>query len=328
MVPPLPLPASNISSDGANFLLEEVCFCFFALTSLLAARTLARTSKPSFTGASAVNTGMQTRRSYVMGLLAANLVRCLSISLEFAVQTDAPMPFLNRLDREQLQWMRDLIAFLPGFVFISAFSVVVLFWARLHYTTMIVPLQLMDYLFVCINIVCYLLVAAIAVCTFLLKAYSHLETYMISIIGFLNVVVAISFFYYGLMVVSELAEISRKKLPGRRLTSAVMALSVACPIAFLVRGVCYLAWGFSAGHPSQFADLAICLASEWFPSVVALTILNRLQPCGRKSLEDPLDDSTDSEAPLLRDDSPTVPASPAGAPGFTWKQLYPQPTNA
>lgn len=304
----------------------EAAACLFGGTALLAGRALLVMGRPSLSGASPVNTGMQMRRSLVAFLLVANLVRCLSLVAELCFQEDMNLPLLAYLDAAQQGWLRDLIALLPAVVFLSAFSVVVLFWAQLHYTTAIVPLPLLDCLFVCVNIACYLLVAAIAVCTFLLQAYSHLRTYMICIIGFLNATVAFFFLYYGLMVVSELAETARKKLPGKRLTPRVVVLSIVCPLSLLIRGAWYIAWGLSIGRPSMPADLALCVIGEWLPSVVTLVMLSPLQRGGARSPNESVDDSTDSEAPLLQDD-PSTPqrALAGGAPGLTWKQLYPQP---
>lgn len=273
-----------------------------------------------------MNTGVQMRRTLVIGLLVANAVRCISLAIELGLKDQVALPFLEGWPAEQLRWVRDLVALLPAVVFLSAFSVVVLFWAQLHYTTTIVPLPLLDCLFICVNIACYLLVAAVAVCTYLLHAYSHLRTYMICIIGFLNATVAVAFGYYGLMVVSELAETSRKKMPGKRLTLRVMVLSVACPLALLVRGGCYLTWGLTLGQPSALADFSLSLVGEWFPSAVALAVINPLQRGGAKSSTDPLEDSTDSEAPLLPEQPPTPRRNVEGAPGLTWKQLYPQPS--
>jgi len=304
----------------------EAAACLFGCTALFAGRAWLLMGRPGVAGASPINTGLQMRRSLVAILLVANLVRCMALIAELCFEEHVHMPFMDRLDAGQQGWVRDLVALLPAIVFLSAFSVVVLFWAQLHYTTTIVPLPLLDCLFVCVNIACYLLVAAIAVCTFLLQAYSHLREYMICIIGFLNAIVALSFLHYGFTVVSELAETARKKLPGKRLTHRVMILSVVCPLSLLVRGVWYIAWGLALGRPSMSVDFVLCLVGEWLPSVVTLVVLSPLQRGGARSPSESVDDSTDSEAPLLQDDSSTPQRALAGgAPGLTWKQLYPQP---
>lgn len=320
----LPLFWGDNPHDATVNGVEILGIFLFSSAALLYARVLVRIGRPSLAGTSPVNTGMRMRRLLVICSLTANMARCLSLSAELASQEGVQLPFLKRLEPVQLPWVWDLVVLLPPFLFLSAFSVVVLFWAQLHYTTTIVPLPLLDCLFICVNIACYLLVTAIALCTFLLQAYSHLRIYMICIIGFLNVVVALSFFYYGLMVVLELRDASRKKSPGKRLAERVVALLAVCPLVLLLRGGCYLAWGMSLGQQSQLADLALCLSSEWLPSVAALVVLNPLQHSSPRSPTDALNDSTDSE-PLLQDAHPTPRQAVASVPGLTWKQLYPQP---
>merc|ERR1712241_23367 len=105
------------------------------------------------------------RRHLVTGLLIANLLRCLSLTGELFAQNGSSPVFLRSLSREQLQWVWDLVTLSPALVFLSTFSVVVLFWAQLHYTTTISPLHLLDCLFICLNVACYILVGAIAVTT-------------------------------------------------------------------------------------------------------------------------------------------------------------------
>merc|ERR1711874_431599 len=111
------------------------------------------------------------RRHLITGLLIANGSRCISISVELYVQDGTSPTFLQHLSPDQLKWLWDLLTLLPAMAFLSTFSVVVLFWAQIHYTTTISPLQLLDCLFVCLNIACYILIGAIAVTTYLLGAY-------------------------------------------------------------------------------------------------------------------------------------------------------------
>lgn len=331
------LPWGADAPGGVTALCAEgVGACLFACTAALAARALVLIGSAKPAGISSVNeatsTGAKMRRKLVTGLLVANVVRCLALVAELCAQEGAGPSFLQELSLDQLQWLWDLITLLPAVVFLSTFSVVVLFWAQLHYTTTITPLQLLDCLFVCLNIACYVLVVAIAVTTFLLGAYTHLRIYMLCIIGFLNLVVALSFFYYGLMVVLGLKDIARKKSPNKRLVLRVIVLLVVCPVALVSRSGCYLAWGTGMANPGGrsrlwILDLVLCLIGEWFPTVVALAVLQPLLPSNESKVPSPsesLDDSTDSEAPLLQDAAPS-PTLNLASGAANWKQLYPQP---
>lgn len=321
MGPPSPWPV-------APALPLEVAAALFGCTALLACRALLRLGKPEPSYASHVSMGIQTRRNLVLWLLVANLVRCLSMMLVLAMTQDAGLPdgwLPEEWGDKQLDWLRDLVSLLPALVFLSTLSVVVLFWAQLHYTTTMVALPMLQCLIICVNIGCYLMVAAIAVCTFLLKAYEQLHTYMVCIIGVLDLVMAISFLHYGVVVVSELGETARKRLPEKRLMPRVVILTVACPMVLLIRGSCYLIWGTGLGTPAWPADLGLTLVGEWVPSMILLGVLGPLKPSAPRSPIVSVSDSTDSEAPLLQDDSNTRNMNSGAGSGYTWKQLYPEP---
>jgi len=308
--------------DSVVSAVEKVSIFLFGSSVLLFARLLMRLQHPS--SVETVVKGMRMRKILVSCLLVANLVRCLSLITEVASQEGFVLPPLDRFTAAQLPWLWNLVVLMPALVFLSAFSVMVLFWAQLHYTSTLMALPLLDCLFVCVNLACYLLVAAIVVTTFVLHAYNHLRIYMICIIGFLNAVVAVSFFYYGLMAVLDLKEAARKKWSGKRLVERIIVLLVVCPIGLLVRGGCYLAWGLSVKEQSQLLDLALCMSSEWLPSLAALVALNPLQQGARGRAESFNDDSTDSE-PLLQEEPLSPPPRFAETPGQTWVQIYPQP---
>uniref|UniRef100_A0A7S4QB03 THH1/TOM1/TOM3 domain-containing protein n=1 Tax=Alexandrium monilatum TaxID=311494 RepID=A0A7S4QB03_9DINO len=309
--------------------LEGLGVLLFGTAALLSAHFLACVGRPSAASASPANTGKRMRRRLLMWLAAASTARILSLIADLGLQEGVSSGVLDDWEPAQQRWLGDLVALLPALVFLSAFSLVVLFWAQLHYTVTIVPLPLLDCQFLCINVACYVLVAAIAVGTLLLRAYGRLWTYLTFVLGLLNAAAALSFLYYGLMVVLELRGTSRERLPELRLSERVVALLVVCPAALLLRGGCYLAWGLSLARPSRPADLLLCLLGEWLPSMTALAVLSGALhkggggPAGGPA--DALNDSTDSE-PLLHDDATPAPRS-AGleTPGLTWKQLHPQP---
>merc|ERR1712110_1275130 len=90
-------------------------------------------------------------------------------------------------------------------------------------------------------------------------------------------------------------------------------------------GSCYVVWSTSLWQPSRLVDLSLCLASEWIPSAAALLILTPMRGGIKNANENPGEDSTDSEAPLLNEEDPAPQRSLANVPGSSWKQLYPQP---
>ncbi|CAE7156572.1 unnamed protein product [Symbiodinium pilosum] len=197
-----------------------------------------------------------------------------------------------------MQWLWDLISLCPTVVYLSAFSVVVSFFAQLHYAINVVPLPLLDCLVVCINIACYFLVIAVAVCTYLLCAYHHLRAYLSCIIGFLYVTLAWSMLYYGMMVLTQLAEICRKDPPVRMLITRVGVVSVLCPALFLVRAVCLLGWGSSMAPPSTGVDLLLALCSEWLPTAARTNCIQTASSTTDFPEELTVDSESDQDSPV------------------------------
>mmetsp|Transcript_78765 Transcript_78765/g.218935 ORF Transcript_78765/g.218935 Transcript_78765/m.218935 type:complete len:335 (+) Transcript_78765:88-1092(+) len=308
-------------------ILAEVALVAFGVAFFMAIRVLVRSGRPGHSGSSPVVTGMRTRKGLIVRLLVASAARCLAIAAELALNGAhrRSNEFLG-LDAVQQNWALDLLEFVPAFAFLSAFSVIVLFWAQLHYTTNMVPFPLSDCVFFFLSVASYILLFVITLCTLLLKVYSHFCTYVMSVVGFLNIAVAVSMLYYGILVAWELHETAKNKLPGKHLGIRVMLISVVCPGALLVRGGCYMGWGIGLGKRSKLLELVFCLVGEWLPLVLALAILSFFQGGAIKPSTASLDDSTDSEAPLLTESEPMPQLT--GVLGANWKQLYPAPAAA
>eukprot|EP00930_Biecheleria_cincta_P032476 TRINITY_DN22539_c0_g1_i1.p1 TRINITY_DN22539_c0_g1~~TRINITY_DN22539_c0_g1_i1.p1 ORF type:complete len:334 (+),score=58.71 TRINITY_DN22539_c0_g1_i1:23-1024(+) len=303
---------------------QEAVLGLFTLASILALRLIVKSRMQSSWQASPASTGMRMRRLLAWGLLLASLSRCLSLIVEMTIQDGRFDACLQELSPDQLRWLTDLIQLLPCMAFLSAFSIVVLFWAQLHYTATIVPLPLLDCLVVCINIVSYLMVMTMAASTFWLGAYARLRIYMGCFIGVLDASIAMLLMYYGVIVALELAESARKRQPGKWLTARVVVISALCPLGLLAGAGCSLSSSF--WPRSELASPLWSVMSEWLPAVSVLLVLSPATgqvSSGLRSPTDSLDDSTDSEAPLLSDSGIATSRTPAGAPGENWKQLYP-----
>jgi len=273
------------------------------------------------------------RRYFVAGLCSANSLRCVSLVMQSLYWYGS----LAHLEPALLTWFEDLIWFLPSFVFMSAFAVVVLFLAQVQSTMSMVPLASMSYALIGCNIALYVAAVGIAVGTLAAHAIQALRVCLLSILGVTNIAVAVALAYFGTSVWSGLAEddarARRKNLPAMHLTPRVLILSVACPVALAARGLAQLLWQLPRHKsPEPFEDLGLCFVGEWLPSVVMLITLNSLQRSRigavvtPKSPTESLDDSTDSEAPLLQEEAQVPPLSLCGTQeGVAWKQLYPQP---
>jgi len=322
-LPPSPQPSLGPAPAAAVALFLFGCTACFA-----GCRFSCRAGKPSGDNLTPVGIGMCRRRFMVGGLLAANIVRCISLAAEMLLQSHACPWITKGLSYKQVLWLEDLIWLMPATLFLSVFSLVVFFWASLHYTATIAPVQMLDWAFICMNLVCFVLLIVVAVSTFAFKAYDHFWSYMICVLGLVNFVVGISLGYYGVVLTQELSDTAKRKLPTRFLLPRAMLLSIVCPCGLFVRGFVYIAWDLSLGRPSFLLDLVLCGISEWVPSVCILAALLPISESVRSSV-DGLDDSTDNESPLLRSAAtpPTQQKNFPGMPGRGWKQLYPRPAD-
>jgi len=268
---------------------------------------------------------MRRKRILVSCLFVANIFRCMSLAAEVLLQTHAYPWITQGLGKKEQLWLEDVIWLAPAMVFLSVFSIVVFYWASLHYTATITPAQLLDWAFICVNLACLVLLFTIVACTFFFQAYDQLWSYVICVLGLLNFVVGLSLCYYGIVLTRELANSARRTLPAESLISRTLLLSVVCPCGLFIRGCVYVAWDFSFGTPSFFIDLLLCGVSELVPSVIILGTLVQTSDTAR-DLIDKLEDSTETESPLLQDASPATPPWSFGpVAGNGWTQLYPRP---
>lgn len=304
-----------------------VLFCCIAIIALRELLYQQRRAQGTALGRNA----SRMRTFVVVGLFVSSSSRALSIAVDQVV-----LQCRGKDVSALLQWERALDFCLPSFFFLSTFSLMVLFWAQLYYTTTMVRMPLLNYLFLYANVTCYLLVLVILICTLLLGAYSNLRVYSVGIVGVLDISVAFAFAYYSLSLVFHLKARSNNKRDQRQLVPRVVALAATCPIALLVRGVCYVCWSMAIINVSIRLDLLLCVLSEFFPAVVILiTLLKRAAiPNSPNGNTLPLsvsasEESTDSESPLLRNEvqPPGIGSLIKDDGRLGWKQIYPQQPN-
>merc|ERR1719174_731213 len=191
------------------------------------------------------------RRMLMLVLLGASSTRCCALGA--ALVLGGNLGFAPSLEPRQQKWLMDLVMMSPTVIFLSALSVVVLFFSQVYYTTMMTPMPMLEYVFLGINVSCYVLIAVVAGCSYVLLEYNIFREFMIIFIGFSSLFVAFSLFYYGMVVWSTLSEKTRKRPASQRLTKRVFALSTVCPGALLAQGSVYLVWTVMAGtHVNSF----------------------------------------------------------------------------
>eukprot|EP00928_Gymnodinium_smaydae_P073468 TRINITY_DN5666_c0_g2_i1.p1 TRINITY_DN5666_c0_g2~~TRINITY_DN5666_c0_g2_i1.p1 ORF type:complete len:366 (-),score=56.77 TRINITY_DN5666_c0_g2_i1:689-1786(-) len=327
-------PPPQLEPREMTFL--EVVIVVFGLTSLLAARVLMKSDRLTRKTSSPVAAGLIMRRRFLCCIIVATACRFVDLVAELVMQEHyypggyggGAVPMLGTHEQQYRRVLLKGAALFPTIVIASAFSIVGAFFVQIHGTTTMSPVHMLDFVLVSLNVFAYLFFLGLGFTCIFLQAYHEFLPGARFLLAMTNVGVALMLSCYGLMVASELWETARKKLPGRRLTCRTLLFSVICPVTLLSRGCYDVACVFTFAPMNMEIHLTWCLCAEFLPSVVAMILLRGL-PGGQSSPSDPLNDSTDSEAPLLNDDEqPTPQRNLVGALGPSWKQIYPQPTAA
>lgn len=318
------VPGSYEGGEGSvGLVLEGSSLLLFVLTGFCASWALVALSCLRLPGSLAVNFGVKMRRLLVIGLLFASVARCIAIATVFSLQRGL-FSWREDLEPKLLKWVEDLLWLVPSVFYLSAFSLVGLLWAQVHYIASMSPPPHLHCGVLLANAGVYLVLVALAVGTFCLPSLRvQLRGCLLVLVGAVNIVVAFFISYYGFQVWNQLADTAKKRLPENRISFRILALSAGCPLLLLACGIYDIGYEVTNGHPKLFVDVGMCVVGEWMPSVVALCVLNPLQQSGENPV-DLLGDSTDSEHPLLQDDA-TSPQMSLSDQGVTWKQLYPQP---
>eukprot|EP00922_Rhytidocystis_sp_ex-Travisia-forbesii_P071200 GHVS01106276.1.p1 GENE.GHVS01106276.1~~GHVS01106276.1.p1 ORF type:complete len:637 (-),score=103.80 GHVS01106276.1:612-2522(-) len=227
-------------------------------------------------------TGGKTRAFFIYLLVLANFARAVSLGFLGYLLSHQQSAVLRAPEEgsavaDQHQWLLTILRSAPSLLFLSTYSVVILFWAQVYYAAILVSLPLLKPCFVFINIAAYTVYVSAVVLSYLLQAYAELATYAAFLIGIFYSATALGVAYYGVKVSNKLSE--RSKQPSRKnsIIKRVLFLAIVCPLAFLLRGLYSLAFAVnmlphfypsSVTHPAW--DALIFLVTEWLPSIMIL----------------------------------------------------------
>eukprot|EP00922_Rhytidocystis_sp_ex-Travisia-forbesii_P071197 GHVS01106273.1.p1 GENE.GHVS01106273.1~~GHVS01106273.1.p1 ORF type:complete len:697 (-),score=114.47 GHVS01106273.1:541-2631(-) len=284
-------------------------------------------------------TGGKTRTFFICLLVLANFARAISLGFLGYLLSHEPSGVLQGsaaiTAADQHQWLLTILRSAPSLLFLSTYSVVILFWAQVYYAAILVSLPLLKPCFVFINIAAYTVYVSAVVLTHLLQAYAELATYAAFLIGIFYSATALGVAYYGVKVSNKLSE--RSKQPSRKnsIIRRVLFLAIVCPLAFLLRGLYSLAFAVnilpqfypsSVTHPSW--DALIFLVTEWLPSVMILAVFWHRRPSrGPRAVPAPSSSGgmNSSVGAILTNNDYTTPLVENGYSPYTITQHMPQP---
>ncbi|KAF4678331.1 hypothetical protein FOL47_000060 [Perkinsus chesapeaki] len=232
-------------------------------------------------------TGSRTRRLFLIGLCIANLARAISMVIDAIVHNEVR----EHIWEHSVQgWTNYVLMVFPSLLFLSTYSVVVLFWAQVYYAAILVSYPLLRPVCIFINIAVYGVFLIVSVVTFLLKAWYQYSQYIFFIVGLLYIICALFFFYYGIQVASQLKTRSRRQRSyggvspseasrNHAVLTRVLLLTLTCPLIFLVRGMLSLLYGVGVlptYGPSSVDRLAwdslVYCITEWVPSLLIVIV--------------------------------------------------------
>jgi len=297
-----------------------VCFTLFAVLAVVAG--IFATMHPASTSSTPSNvaSGLKLRRNLMVLLFLASVSRMTSLLIVWFL-TDGVLES-DSWSSMEVRCLHEFVMLFPDLLFLSAFSVMVCSWVKVHFTSHMVYFPILVALLIAFNVGAYLVVFIEAAAVVILKLYLRFWSYVACTIGVLHLIVSGSFLYYGLTITHDLADLTRKKFPERWIVARLVGLCTLCPLAIFGKGVAYIVWGVTEVHPPVVEKLLVSIAGEWLPAAITLVLLSPIVNSGWRNA-DLLEYSTESDSPLLPNEQPVLPAL-SGHPGETrWKQLYP-----
>eukprot|EP01066_Platyproteum_vivax_P011051 Platyproteum_vivax@DN5000_c0_g1_i2.p1 len=216
-------------------------------------------------------TGGRSRSFFIILLLLSNLSRTFSLLVTLLLE-DAPN------NSEELWWSYVFRSF-PSLMFLSTYSVVILFWSQVYYASTLVSYPWLRPIFTLLNALAYLVYFGMAVTTYYLNAYETFRNCAIMLVGILYSMVSMAFAYYGMKVANQLVDRSKEVHRKHSIIRRVMVLCTICPIVFLARGVYGIACGsqllaqyYPPGIARFFWDFVVYMLSEFVPSALILVV--------------------------------------------------------
>jgi len=307
--------------DRAIFEAVDIaCIVLFACLAAFAAVCLALKPAVNSSMPPAVTSSLRMRQCFMVLLSIASLLRIIAL-LVLGLEQDYSVS--DSLDASEMGCVYEFVMLLPDLLFLSAFSVVVCSWVKVHFTTHMMYFPILVVVFVALNVGAYVVILTEAVTIVALKLYARFWTYLACSLGALHILVAACFAYYGFIVVYELADLTRKKCAGRNIVHRIVVLCAICPGAVCSRGIAYIAWAILEIRPPIGLSFIMAVIGEWLPAVVLMVVLSPLTntPWATADLTE---QSTESDSPLLSNEQPILPTL-SGQESQRWKQLYPAP---
>eukprot|EP01067_Filipodium_phascolosomae_P007766 Filipodium_phascolosomae@DN636_c0_g1_i1.p1 len=230
-------------------------------------------------------TGGRSRSEFMSLLFFSNFARVVMLLTALFVQANP----------KYLQiWVLYILRSFPSMIFLSTYSVIILFWAQVYCAASLRSNIGLRAHFCFLNGAAYSIYFLAAALLYYYEQFLRLVYFEELLIGSLYLLVGSGFAYYGMKVANRLSERVPDSQRKKSILQRVIILCVCCPALFLSRGLYGVAFGtrlLRQYYPSvaskSFWDFLVFSITEFFPSLLILFVFsNRNHPSdGNRSLQ-------------------------------------------
>eukprot|EP00516_Mucochytrium_quahogii_P013038 CAMPEP_0203794522 /NCGR_PEP_ID=MMETSP0100_2-20121128/6566_1 /ASSEMBLY_ACC=CAM_ASM_000210 /TAXON_ID=96639 /ORGANISM=" , Strain NY0313808BC1" /LENGTH=338 /DNA_ID=CAMNT_0050698619 /DNA_START=238 /DNA_END=1254 /DNA_ORIENTATION=+ len=222
--------------------------------------------------------GWEMRKWFHVMLGASNFLRFCSIIVELSLPGDS----ITDCDNVN-SWVIGMSHGVPDLLFLTTYSLLILFWSQLYYATWGISYASLRPGFVIANNLLYLVFVVIAAASLGKGNYCQLRNNLFNLLAACYICATIAMLYYGIKVISQLRPKSSvsQTFPARKMILVrVVVLCSLCSIVLLLRSVyCVIAivrLQRSMGYPDKMTEYTFDALTfsgfELLPSFIILLV--------------------------------------------------------
>ncbi|CDU17489.1 conserved protein, unknown function [Plasmodium yoelii] len=219
-------------------------------------------------------TGEKTRYFLFCFLFFCHITRILSTTiLTYLDIRDDAIDYNTLLLFPNFYFLLILLKTIPTYFFLSSFTIIILFWSQVYYSSMLVTSQHLKSYYIYINFSGYIINLLFAIIEYLLSSFKNYIYFNFIFESLVDYSIAISFLYYGVKVTSKLKEKNKGISQKSRITQRILSLAIVMFVILSLKGL-YSFWCFTndgelykAQYDVPTYDALIYFISECIPSI-------------------------------------------------------------
>ncbi|CAD2106388.1 conserved protein, unknown function [Plasmodium vinckei] len=137
-----------------------------------------------------------------------------------------------------------LLKTIPTYLFLSSFTIIILFWSQVYYSSILVTSQHLKSYYIYINGAGYAINLLFAIIEYLSSSFKNYVYFNYIFEALADYLIAISFLYYGIKVTAKLKEKNKGISQKSRITQRILSLAIAMFVILSLKGL-YSFWCFT-----------------------------------------------------------------------------------